>query len=65
MNDVIADAAFSQKFRCFQTMLLRIQLKINIVKQSDNAPVFGFITIGRRSLSPIPTSRQIVTQLVS
>ena len=45
MNDILAHTTFSQKPRRFQAVLLRIKLKINIMKQTNDAPVFLRIAV--------------------
>ena len=45
MNDILRYAAFPQKFRRFQTVLGRIQFKINIMQQADDAPVICILSL--------------------
>ena len=52
MNDILRYAAFPQKFRRFQTVLGRIQVKINIMQQADTNTVPLFRSIAEFSRIP-------------
>ena len=63
MNHVFAYASFAQKFRSLDAMLLRIQLKVNVVEQSDHSPEIHFV--GKAQLHGIPGSPPPIGGLAS